>query len=140
MHPKTWELEVQSGIRDLNPATEGQFLHLGLDEVGIGAVCLFTALQSDEFYLMAVAVAERYRGWDGSVADEAITVALEAAADQAAQRGHERTHIFGYVHDRNLPSQRMCQRRGFTCDGAAPLANYQQWSVTVALDPALSVP
>jgi GNAT superfamily N-acetyltransferase len=89
---------------------------------------------------MAVAVADRYRGRGGSVADEAITVALEAAADHAAQQGQQRAYVYGYVHDKNLPSQRMCRRRGFTHDGAAPLANYQQWSVVVTLTPAYSAP
>ena len=44
---------------------------------------------------MAVAVAIRYCRQGGAVADEAITVALEAAAEEAAQRGYTRPTFSG---------------------------------------------
>lgn len=141
VHPKPWELVVQSGIRNLKPPTGGQFVLLGLDDDGIGAVCIVTATEEPaEFYLMAVAVARHYRGRDGFIADEAITQALEVAADRSAQEGHENAYIFGYIHEENVPSQRMCERRGFTHEGDSPLKDYQQWSITVDLSPAPSVP
>jgi RimJ/RimL family protein N-acetyltransferase len=139
VHPREWELEVQTGIRDINPSTEGQFLYLGIDDQeSIGAVCLFAPLdQPDQFKLMGVAVAMRYRRQGGAYADEAITQALQAAADQAAQHGRPHAYVTGFVHERNLASQRMCQRHGFMRVGPAPgLASYEEWSIIVATDAA----
>jgi hypothetical protein len=136
LHPRPWELVVQRGIHSVNPATEGQSLYLGLDDEGIGAACLFAALAPGEVRLMAVAVALRYRRQGGAVADEAITETLRAAASQPAHDGQSHVYMAGSIHDQNIPSQRMCQRRGFTYEGAEPaLADHQRWSVLVSLDP-----
>lgn len=137
VHPRPWELEVQRGIRGINPSTMGQSLRLGLDDDGIGAVCLFAALRPGEVRLMAVAVALRYRRRDRMIADEALTEVLEAAAREEVHRGQWQVYISGSIHDRNIASQRMCQRHGFTCDGPEPyLPLHQRWSVILTLDPA----
>jgi hypothetical protein len=115
----------------------GQSLRLGLDDDGIGAVCLFAALRPGEVRLMAVAVALRYRRRDRMIADEALTEVLEAAAREEVHRAQWQVYISGSIHDRNISSQRMCQRHGFTCDGPEPyLPLHQRWSAILTLDPA----
>lgn len=131
VHPKPWELEVQTGIHKLNPAAPG--LYLGLDDEGIGAVYLFADFGTEGFKLRAVAVARRYRGQDGAVAKETIREALATIRDQAASQGQPTAYVFGYIHERNLPSQQMCAVEGFTCDDPIPdEEGLQQWSAVVA--------
>jgi hypothetical protein len=115
-HPRHWELEVQSGIRALRPpVARDQLLLLGQDAEGIAAVCLL-ADQGDAsvIKIQAIAVAARHRGQSSAHADEALYVALEAAAQRALKSRHEKTVVVGWVDPRNNPSRLMNQRAGFT--------------------------
>jgi hypothetical protein len=121
---------VQTGVHRLNPAGPG--LYLGTDNEGVGALYLFADRGSEGFYLSGVAVARRYRGQDGSVARETLAEALATIRDQAASQGKSTAFVYCYIHERNLPSQRMCEVQGFTCDDPTTDEDgLQQWSVVL---------
>ena len=79
-HPKKWEHDVQSFIRACHPPVgQGEELLLGLDGAGIAAVCSLAEQGSAALVkIRAIAVAVRYRGQGGAIADEAMDIALEA--------------------------------------------------------------
>jgi hypothetical protein len=136
VHPRPWELEVQSYIRNYRPpAGPGETFLLGLDNEGIGAVSCAAIFdkQPEVIKLLAVAVSTRYRGQGGAVADEALLEGLNAAADLGVASGLSVVSVFGLIHSRNLASQGMCQRHGFTYEGDDPdEPDYQVWSVAVS--------
>lgn len=137
VYPRQWERDVEAYVRDFRPpGPPDQTFLIGLDDEGIGAVSAFVPDDpSWMIRLQILAVANRYRGQGGAVADEAITVARQAVYDAAALQGHSHVYISGLVHFKNRASQAMCQRHGFTCEDPEPDENgYQQWSVTVAFD------
>jgi RimJ/RimL family protein N-acetyltransferase len=140
VYPKPWERDVEAYVRAFRPpGPPDQTFLIGLDEEGIGAVCAFVKDPPPEWLikLQVVGVARRYRGQGGAVANEAMTVAIQAAFDAVASAGHQQVRIIGLVHVKNLASQRMCQRNGLVCDGPAPEADgYDQWSAVVTFDTA----
>jgi RimJ/RimL family protein N-acetyltransferase len=139
VHPREWELDVQAWVRGYTPpAGYREKFIIGLDDDGVGAVCA-AAVSNDTprtVALQIVAVSRRYRGQGGAVADEALFTALRAAADLGAESGWPEVTAFGRIHPRNAPSQRMCERCGFICEGDDPNADpggpvYQIWSIAV---------
>lgn len=132
-HQKRWELEVQSGIRALRPPLpQDQLLLLGEDAKGIAAVCLL-ADQGDAsvIKIQAIAVATRYRGQGGMHGDEALNVALEAAAQRGRKAGRDKIVVVGWVDPRNNPSKLLNLRAGFTQRRITP-SGLEEW--VIALD------
>jgi hypothetical protein len=134
-HPKPWELEVQSGLRALRPPVgEDQSLLLGEDAGGIAAVCLLAAQAESAMVvkIQAIAIATRYRGQFGAHADEALDVALEAAAARGSKSGVDAVTVIGLVHPRNIASKRLNERAGFTHVGNVQ-AGLEQWAIILDL-------
>jgi hypothetical protein len=138
VHPRHWELDLQSEIRTLSPTEPG--LYLGFDDTGLAAVYLFSPLSPSqslldvrvgEYKLRAVAVALRHRHQGGNVAWETITEALATILDDSAVRGYQEARVFGEIHQQNVPSQRMCERRGFRRVGPAGVPEHELWSIPV---------
>ncbi len=116
VHPKPWELEVQSGIRDLRPpAGPDTVLLLGEDEQGLAAVVLFSDVEGmpSDVVLRAIAVATRLRGGDGAHAAEALAVALETMIIRARAAEAHGLFVVGRIHRHNGPSKRLCSGAGF---------------------------
>jgi RimJ/RimL family protein N-acetyltransferase len=65
--------------------------------------------------IRAVAVAVGYRGQGGSLADEALEVALETAAARGREEGLDAVRLVGWVDPRNDASKRLNTRAGFAC-------------------------
>lgn len=131
-HPKRWELEVQSGIRALQPPLpQDQSLLLGKDAEGIAAVCLL-ADQGDSsvIKIQAIAVAVRHRGQGGSHGDEALQIALETAAQRGRRAGKDEVIMVGWVDPRNTPSEHLNERAGFTLRRITP-AGLQEWVLVI---------
>lgn len=127
-HPKPWELQVQSGIRALRPPTaQDQLLLLGEDEEGIAAVRLL-ADQGDAsvIKIQAIAAAVRCRGQGGAYGDEALSVALEAAAQRGRRIGRDEIVVVGWVDPRNNPGKLLNQRAGFTMRRITPVG-LEEW-------------
>lgn len=134
-HPKPWELDVQSGIRALRPpVAQDQLLLLGEDAEGIAAVCLL-ADQGDAsvIKIQAIAVAARHRGQGGAHGDEALNVALEAAAQRGRRIGRDEVVVVGWVDPRNNPSKFLNQRAGFAQRRITP-AGLEEWAIVLDLD------
>lgn len=135
-HPKRWELEVQSGIRALQPPVgPDQILLIGEDTSGIAAVTLTAEQDAGPAIvkLQAIAVATRCRGQGGGYADEALQVALEAVETRANNSGLKEFLAVGWIDPRNHASKLMCQRAGFVHLGNTPQA-LEEWGITIELE------
>ena len=134
-HPKQWELDVQSGIRALQPPLgPDQTLLIGEDESGIAAVTLSAEQDGGPAIvkLQVIAIATRYRGQGGRYADEALQVALEAVGARAGSCSLKEFQAIGWVHPNNHASKLMCQRAGFGHLGNTP-QGLEEWGITIDL-------
>lgn len=138
-HPKPWELDVQTGIHGCRPPVgPDEILLLGEDETGIAAVSWswHDYDEDDEppsvWKVLAVAVARRHRGTGGHIADEALQVTLEAFKQHGREHGTSEFGVVGWIHPRNLPSQKLSGRAGFTRLRAIS-ADLEEWGMTVDL-------
>lgn len=117
VHPRDWELDVQSGIRALRPPLgPDTVLLLGKDQQRcLAAVVLFSDTEGkpSEVVLRALAVATHIRGAGGAHAREALSVALRVMAERARAAGARELFVFGRIHPRNGPSKRLCKGAGF---------------------------
>jgi hypothetical protein len=118
-HPKPWEREVQSFVRQKRPNVPfGEVMILGheLADQRIGAVCRWAELRNPGEVLLqcvAVSVYYRYRNSQREYAKEAIETAKSAIAARARVAGSEDVLIYARIHHRNSPSRRMCGASGF---------------------------
>jgi hypothetical protein len=134
-HPKQWELEVQSGIRALQPPVgPDQILLVGEDATGIAAVTLSAEQNGGPAIvkLQAIAVATRCRGRGGKYADEALQVTLDAIGARARNGGLTKFIAVGWIDPRNHPSKLMCQRAGFAHLGSTP-QGLEEWGMAIDL-------
>jgi hypothetical protein len=133
-HPKPWEQEVQSGIRDLRPPVgQDQSLLLGEDADGIAAACLLADQgEARVFKIQAIAVAARYRGQGGAHADEALNIALEAAAQRGLGNGRSEIIMVSWVDPKNEPSKFLHQRAGFALRQITQ-ARLEEWAIALEL-------
>jgi hypothetical protein len=115
-------------------------LLLGEDEEGIAAVCLL-ADQGDAsvIKIQGIAVAVRHRGQGGAHGDEALNVALQAAAQRGRRIGRDEIVVVGWVDPRNNPSKLLNQRAGFTLRRIT-LAGLEEWVIVLDLDYADEAP
>lgn len=105
-HPRPWELEVQSYFRNKECFQIGTVWGF-FDEEGPLALA-HTSFDSQDTtaFIHAVGRAQRARG--GGLGDSAMTLCLNIAAEQGA------TAIAGNVHPRNVASQAMFERNGYS--------------------------
>jgi hypothetical protein len=136
-HPRPWELEAQTGIRQHRPpgATDDLY-RLGVGADGsIVAVSITGLLEDPEFEptfkLLVLAVATSVRGQGGQVADACMRDALTQMEARARATDAAQFLVLGMVDPRNAASQRMCRRHDFICTGAE--AGYELWLRYVAV-------
>lgn len=134
-HPKPWEQEVQSGIRDLRPPVgQDQSLLVGEDAEGIAAVCLLADQgEASVFKIQAIAVATRYRGQGGAHADEALDVTFETAAQRGQDSGRSEIIMISWVDPKNEPSKSLHQRAGFALRQITQ-TGLEEWAVVLELN------
>jgi hypothetical protein len=135
IHPRPWELEVQSGIRSQKPPiSPDQHLLLGEDEDGLGAVCLLAEQDSPEIVkLRAIAIAMRHRNRHEGHADEALNMALQSIADRLSKTAITSGVAVGWIHPKNRASKRMCERGGLQFRRL--LSNgLEEWVVSIELE------
>lgn len=134
-HDKPWELDVQSGIRVLQPPLgSDQILMIGEDASGVAAVSL-SAEQDGSAALVklrAIAVATRLRGLGGGYADEAFHIALEAIEARARNEGLKDSFVVGWIDPRNNASKLMCERAGLAYLGETQGA-LEEWGIVVEI-------
>jgi len=114
LHPKPWELEAQSAIKDLRPPVSGaEMILIAEDHAGIGAVVWTYEFGSPtDVKIMCAAIVRRLRGKRGIYADELMSVTFERLVERLRASGQRRGLAIGLVHKDNLPSQRMCRQSG----------------------------
>lgn len=114
VHPKFWELEVQSAIRGLEPPYKyPKRLLIGTDAQGIGAVSHYEEVDGPaRVELSLMAVSTRLRNQGGGYADEMFRVTREIIEARAIERGFDEVELVGYVWHENHASQRMCREAG----------------------------
>lgn len=135
-HPKPWEYAVQKGIHRLRPPIAGADgrMMLGVAEGGsIGAVSLWTERHDYPglFKSQIVAVSTEFRGTSadpdtaGLIASEALDVTIQEMAN--ARPGGR---VYGLIHRKNAPSQRLVQTHGFRLWSDFPIedADLQAWA------------
>jgi GNAT superfamily N-acetyltransferase len=131
-HPKPWEIEVQSWIHPPRPIYQDEYLLLGLDDQGIGALSWWSEdAGPSDVMLKAVAVDVRHRGQGhgncGPVASELIHETLKRLKRHAVDAGAESIAIQANIDRRNMPSKRLCGAAGFEFHARLD-ERYEAWS------------
>jgi RimJ/RimL family protein N-acetyltransferase len=128
-HPAEWELEVQNWAR-AHASTSGEFMILGLDQQGIGALSAWVeADRPSDVLLQAIAVAMRYRHQDGSCAKETLSEVVSCIESKARATGADRLLINARIDHRNKSSKRLCAAAGFVYQGDFD-EKLETWSYT----------
>ncbi|MEU8227451.1 GNAT family N-acetyltransferase [Kribbella sp. NPDC048915] len=119
VHPKPWEYEVQSLIRDLKPPYSWpKCLLLGFDDDGLAAVAHYREVDGPaQILLEALAVARRLRGVGGGYADDMADELLSTVTDRALEKGVSEVLVEARVFHTNLASQDFCRRFGMRHTG-----------------------
>lgn len=116
-YARSWEREVEAGLRRLTPPIGDGALQLGFDDVGLAAVSLIAFLGADGHHyavkLRAVAVDLRCRGRGYGV--QAVEVALLASGDRGFSLGYVLVDVVGLVHKENHASKATNARAGLGC-------------------------
>lgn len=131
VHPKPWELEVQSGFRELRPPLGPDTrLFLGEDPEGLGATTLFSYVDTDwsSADFRGIAVATRLRGYGGAHAREALDVALTQMHGLAHDAGATRQYVLARIDKGNAPSLRLFASAGFRYVGDED-GRLQRWAL-----------
>jgi hypothetical protein len=136
-HPKPWEWEVQSHLRQSSVRLKnGELLLVGRSAdtaIAAAAHLIFTPLSTGtETFIAAVAVSTNFRGQGGAIADEALVVICEVACERAASDGGELALVTGKIHNQNQPSEALCVRSGFE-PYLVPQGDYQPWVLRLPL-------
>jgi hypothetical protein len=131
-HPKPWELEVQSHLRQSSvQLRNGELLLVGRSEdtaIAAAAHLAFTPLSTGtETFIKAVAVTTNLRGRGGAIANEALAVICEVAGERAASDGSEFVLVTSKIHKHNQPSEALVIRSGFE-PYSVPQGDYQLWT------------
>lgn len=132
-HPREWELDAQSGIRDLRiPARPSKPVLLGIDSDGLAAVCQYEYAHDEsgtDAFINVIGVAFRARGtgYGGQALDHVLQeIRAKATLDQAAE-----CLVAARVHTLNEPSKKMCESRKFVCVEAADDDGHEYWTRTI---------
>ena len=135
-HPKPFELEVQSHLRESSKRLKnGELLLVGrLEDQTIVAAAhlMFTPLTAGvQTHIASVAVDTNVRGQGGAIANEVLLVIFETAREHAAMVG-ELALVTGKIHNENRPSEALFVRAGFE-PYSVPSGDYQQWVIRLPL-------
>jgi RimJ/RimL family protein N-acetyltransferase len=126
-HPKPWELELQSGLRNLRPPFPGgDLLLLGLDEHGeiIAIVRIGWDIDVSHLLVLAVAVhADHQRNGHGRSALE-LALAVLTGTNEAYEG---QCGFFAHIHQGNAPSQKLFASLGFENLGVMDSGSHETW-------------
>jgi hypothetical protein len=114
---------VQARIHEAHPPyPDGEFLWLGRDSDGLGAVLFYRELDGPgQVEVDVAAVATRFRRRGGGWADELMTVLFDAITARAVEHGVDIVEIGTWIHEKNRPSHRMARTFGMRqLPGAIP--------------------
>lgn len=115
-HPRQWELDVQSTVRNLKPPTPpGERIRLGFDDVGLAAVVNIARAKGGDHgvVLQVIAVAQRLRRAEPRFGPEALDEAVRVAAEFRDGLGGEAVGLFTRTVPKNAASKRMLTDYGF---------------------------
>lgn len=132
-HPKPWELEVQSYLRQSSRQLKsGALLLIGRsadDAIAAAAHLMFQQYSTvTETFIAAVGVTTSLRGQGGAIADEALAIIFEVARERAASDGSESALVAGNIHVQNQPCEALVIRSGFE-PYSVPHGDYQRWTI-----------
>lgn len=130
LHPKKWEREAQSLIRQCSRRLkDGDILLVGRSanqEVVAAAHLVFDRAPSLlEAHIACLGVDVSVRGRGGAIATEMLAVVTEVAIEKAQDLGLD-VAITADIHTNNRPSELLAERAGFEPQ-ALPLSEYQSW-------------
>jgi RimJ/RimL family protein N-acetyltransferase len=119
-HPREWELDVQSSVREHSPnVNNGEVFILGFeDDSSVGAVSAWSryAGEPGRVLLQLIAVSVQRRGCGRAWANEAMAKTLEQVTADAREADAERLLLEARIHRNNRASKRMCEAHGFIFD------------------------
>lgn len=110
-HPRPWEYDVQSYVRDLRPPLpRNKRALVALVDGEVAAVTVLRIVEPWFYYIEVVAVALAFQG--SGVGAQALRVAIEEAALWGTEHAQTEITIEGFVHRDNRGSLRMCRSCG----------------------------
>jgi len=134
-HPREWELDAQSGIRDTRfPLDAGSTLLLGWDNEGLAVVCMYEYDDSDGYpdaFINVLAVALRAQG--KGYGKLTMGYVLDLIEQRAVASGASEYFVTGHVHYKNARSQAMNRAHGLSQTEPADENGLETWSTKVAL-------
>lgn len=113
VHPKPWEVEVQSHIRGHKvPVAESSAFMVGTDSAGVAAAIHYGFVGQDEKQFLIWAIATACRARRKGHAKAALSYALDSCAATKAKYGLD-CGIFTRIDPRNEASQALFKSFGF---------------------------
>lgn len=134
-HPREWELEAQSGVRDMRfPLPSNSTLIVGCDDLGIAVVCLYEYDDSDGFpdvFINVLAVA--FRAQQQGYGSATLGHVLGLIKARAAATGASECFVASRIHHKNLGSQKASAKHGFEMTTPADEDGLEYWTLIVPL-------
>lgn len=137
-HPRPWEREAQSLLRQAKPNPEaGELAVVGralTDDASIIAAALL-AIDSGEVpaaFIQSCGVTREHRGHGGSTADLLIEQIIATSLNFVQSSASGQLVVHGNVHVHNQPCETLLMRHAFEPVGI-PHNDYQQWARMVEL-------
>ncbi|MEU1952323.1 hypothetical protein [Nocardia rhamnosiphila] len=135
LHPKPWEREVQSHLRQTSVGLKaGQLLLAGRDSISdriVAAAHLIPDRSSSTTLVVriaAIGVCTTVRGQGGKVADRTLDEVRRVIFADAQKLGVGVAVATANIHTHNRPSQLLFERAGFEpLSIPAPDSDYQGW-------------
>jgi hypothetical protein len=136
-HPRPWELEAQTGIRQHTPPGSSDDLYrIGVNNNGSIVAVSITGLLEDPdfeptFKLLVLAIAMPARRQGGDVANACMIDALHQMELRVQAVGALQFLVLAMIDPRNSASKWMCQRHAFAHIGEE--GEYELWGRLVAV-------
>jgi hypothetical protein len=139
IHPRPWELEAQSLLRNVSHSSGSEDLVLigrGVSEpadweIRAVAWCEWHEVEvTPALFIKTCGVSLEFRRQSGEAAGELMEQIFEVARQRLAEQAEGQVVIHGNIHVRNVPSERLFSRFGFEPVGL-PISDYQKWSVVL---------
>ncbi len=134
LHPRPWELEVQSHLRGLRPPGQpGEAVRLGFegDEL-VAAIHFGFDSTGDEFLIWAVGVSVKHRG--RGFGREAVKDVVDALTRMKRDE-KLKASLFARIWEKNKPSQRLFTEAGFAVVGETGKQGLQLWGLALPDEP-----
>lgn len=128
--PNPWEYAVQSAARGLRPPLVApHFMIVGVDDLGIAAICCYTEDSGPEqVHVELAAVASRHRRTTLKSVARGLAEEVQARIfERAYNAGIEKVLVTANVHRKNTASHDFCQRMDFERQGSWN-EDYEVWA------------